>query len=1347
MTRQRSVWRRQAVATALFCVTAFIVAPTSPAQAIGPCDAGGNVITCENSKPGNPRSEWDIDPQGTTVEGYGSQMSVNVGQGIDFKIRSAATALRVDVYRMGYYQGNGARKVATVAANTTVSRNQPSCPENTTTGMVSCNWGTVANWTVPADAVSGIYFAHVVRTDNGTNDDTHIVFVVRDDAHQSDLLFKTSDTTWQAYNSWGDVQATENNPNKVLNSFYRGDSAAAPGRAVKLSYDRPFNTRRTTPWGRDFVWANEYPMVRFLEANGYDVSYIATADAARAPQGLLNHKVLLSVGHDEYWSQEERAAFETARDQGVHLAFFSGNEVYWKTRWEDGHRTLVTYKETLSHAKIDPAPNTWTGTWRDPRFSPPADGGRPENGLTGTLFTVNCTKKDDGCQAIGLTVPAADGKMRFWRGTPLASQANGASTTIPGIVGYEWDEDIDNGHRPAGLVTLSKTTATVDERLIDFGSKVAVEEATHKMTMYRAASGALVFGAGTVQWSWGLDDSHDGITGFADNRIKQATVNLFADMDAQPKSLVSGLSAASKSTDTVAPTVTISAPANGATVNNGATVTISGTANDTGGQVGAVEVSTDGGTTWHPATGRGTWSYSWNVTGVGTVSIKARAADDSGNIGAVASRNVVVECPCSLFPTSAVPANPAENDGTALELGVRFRSTVSGYVTGVKFYKGTGNTGTHTGSLWSTSGQRLATGTFTNESATGWQTLMFDAPVHITADTDYIASYHAPNGRYAADANYFRFASTVRPPLVAPQTADGAANGVYRIGAGFPTLTYNGGNYYVDVVFEVNDTFPPAAVSATPYPGSSSVPVTTQPQVTFNEPVQTGSAAFTLTDPDDNSVAGTATLNAARTTLTFAPTAPLAPGQRFTASVSGAKDDAGNTLAQPYTFSFTTAKATTPGVCPCSVWPDSAAPATPSVNDPNAVELGVKFQADADGFIEGIRFYKGLTNTGTHTGTLWSASGQELATVTFTDESSTGWQEALFSQPVPVTKNTTYVASYHAPNGNYAATGGGLSAQVSAPPLRALASGQSGGNGVYRYGTHGFPTGTWGATNYWVDVVYSKVPDTTPPTVAAASPAAGTTGVPTGAAISVTFSEPVEEGTPQIAVTGPGDTAVQGSASLNAARTQLTFTPNAALAQSTQYTVAVSGAKDEAGNTMAATSWSFTTGGAASCPCTIFASTATPNNPSVNDPGAVELGVKFTADMDGQITGIRFYKGAGNTGTHTGNLWTAGGTLLATGTFTNETASGWQTLTFATPVAINAGSVYVASYHAPNGRYAGDGAFFNSGPLDNAPLHALANGGPAGGNGVYRYGASSGFPTSTYNGANYWVDVLFTPAS
>jgi hypothetical protein len=143
---------------------------------------------------------------------------------------------------------------------------------------------------------------------------------------------------------------------------------------------------------------------------------------------------------------------------------------------------------------------------------------------------------------------------------------------------------------------------------------------------------------------------------------------------------------------------------------------------------------------------------------------------------------------------------------------------------------------------------------------------------------------------------------------------------------------------------------------------------------------------------------------------------------------------------------------------------------------------------------------------------------------------------------------------------------------------------------------------------------------------------------------------------------------------------------------------------------------------------------------------SVELGVKFRSDVAGKITGIRFYKATANTGTHVGSLWNSAGTKLAAATFSGETASGWQQVSFSTPVAITANTVYVASYHANNGHYSADVNYFASRGVDNPPLHALANG-VSGGDGVYRYGTTSAFPNQTWYSANYWVDVVFAPSN
>src|SRR5438105_257261 len=155
---------------------------------------------------------------------------------------------------------------------------------------------------------------------------------------------------------------------------------------------------------------------------------------------------------------------------------------------------------------------------------------------------------------------------------------------------------------------------------------------------------------------------------------------------------------------------------------------------------------------------------------------------------------------------------------------------------------------------------------------------------------------------------------------------------------------------------------------------------------------------------------------------------------------------------------------------------------------------------------------------------------------------------------------------------------------------------------------------------------------------------------------------------------------------------------------------------------------------------TIWSSSTVPANVDSGDGHPLELGVRFQSDVAGYITGIRFYKASTNTGTHLGYLWSNTGTLLASATFTSETASGWQQATFAAPVSIAANTTYVASYYAPNGHYSLDRPYFTA-TYNNSPLHALASG-TDGPNGIYFY-PGTGFPNSTYQQSNYWVDVSF----
>jgi hypothetical protein len=326
----------------------------------------------------------------------------------------------------------------------------------------------------------------------------------------------------------------------------------------------------------------------------------------------------------------------------VNLAFLGGGTGMWKTRYLTSiegdnrpDRTLVSYRETLSDGRLDPEPNMWTGTWRDSRnFNP--QGAKPENAVTGTIGVVGPSRNDR------LEVPATYGKLRFWRNTDLVAQpANSTAVMGRGILGEEWDEDIDNGSRPAGLIHLSETTVDNVPYVQDWGSTYDSGTATHTMTLYRAQGGALVFSAGSTQYSWGLADLH---TYFvvpgrlrpdpfgAVKAVQQATVNLFADMGVQPGALQPDLKPAQPSQDRNGPLAKIMSPQDGTAV--AGTLTIKGVAADAEGVVAAVEISVDGGATWHPATGTDTWNYAWQMpSDIDHATILVRAVDDSNNTG------------------------------------------------------------------------------------------------------------------------------------------------------------------------------------------------------------------------------------------------------------------------------------------------------------------------------------------------------------------------------------------------------------------------------------------------------------------------------------------------------------------------------------------------------------------------------------------------------------------------------------------------------------------------------------------------------------------------------------------
>ena len=780
-----------------------------------------------------------------------------------------------------------------------------------------------------------------------------------------------------------------------------------------------------------------------------------------------------------------------------------------------------------------------------------------------------------------------------------------------GTLGYEWDEDTDNGFRPAGTFRLSSTTVPGAPALTDYGSNFGSRTVDHNMTYYRAASGARVFGSGTVQWAWGLDANHDRGNLAADARMQQATVNLFADMGAQPSTIQSGVVAATASSDTAAPSSVITVPANGASVTPGQQITISGTATDAGGgQVGGVEVSTNGGETWRRANGRGAWTFSWTPGSQSSYTIRSRAVDDSGNlespgIGAtVTAGSGNSTCPCSIWGPTATPSKPAETTDTVpIEVGTRFRSSTAGRISGIRFYKGSTNTGTHVGHLWSRTGTLLATATFTNESASGWQEVRFGTPVDIAADTTYVASYHAPRGNYASNVDYFTLAGVDNGPLRAlADGEDAGGNGVYAYGASgsFPNATWRSENYWVDVVFEngaaAPDTTPPTITGVTPARGAANIATGANVTAQFSEALTAttvNTTSVVLTDAAGAVVPAAVGYDAGTRTATLDPTAALAGGATYRVTIkggsAGVKDLAGNALATDDTWTFTTRAASSSG-CPCSIWPGTAVPQKAAETTDNAaVEIGTRFRSDTDGFVTGIRFYKGATNTGTHTGHLWSNTGQLLATVTFTGESASGWQEASLGAPVAITANTLYVVSYHAPNGNYATTDQQfLTAGVDNAPLHAIRNGDGGGNGVYGYGPSGtFPNGTYRSEGYWVDVAFdtNTGPDTTPPTITTRLPAPDAAAVAPASNVTAGFNEGMSAAsitTATVQLRAPDGTLVPAAVTYDSASRAATLDPNGDLAETTRYTVTVkggsSGVKDAAGNSLVAdATWSFTT--------------------------------------------------------------------------------------------------------------------------------------------------------------------------
>ena len=433
-------------------------------------------IRAENQKPGTP--DWEITQpaENREIEGYASQTSVDAGEPIDLFVNTRADRYTVDIYRMGWYGGAGARRVAGPFERRGVRQSIPTPDPDT--GLIECRWtDPIRVETRDADGpwTTGVYLARLTIVPDHPGAparQTYIVFVVRDDAGRAPIVFQSSVTTFAAYDNWG---------GKSLYAFNSGD---APAR--KVSFDRPY---ASNPYGvrldgaGDFLRRWEYNAVRFLERDGYELRYITDVDTH--VRGIGDARVYLSIGHDEYWSWEMRRAIERARDRGTHLAFLGADVGYWQIRFEPdaagaADRTIVAYKEaaaTRDPLALDADPRNdryVTGRFRDQPAS------RPEERLVGVMYAADPVDAD-------IVVDAP----RHWvfDGTGLK-----AGDALRGLLGYE--VDMMYGVGPRGIERLAHSP------FIDHGGRRRYAD----MTIYRAASGAFVFATGSMQWNWGLDD-------------------------------------------------------------------------------------------------------------------------------------------------------------------------------------------------------------------------------------------------------------------------------------------------------------------------------------------------------------------------------------------------------------------------------------------------------------------------------------------------------------------------------------------------------------------------------------------------------------------------------------------------------------------------------------------------------------------------------------------------------------------------------------------------------------------------------------------------------------------------
>jgi Domain of unknown function (DUF4347)/Domain of unknown function (DUF4082) len=463
---------------------------------LGTSIAAQNAIVLENQQIGT--TDWKIngfEAINNEIAGYGDATSINKGQALNLKVSLAqAGKYGIDVYRLGYYGGNGGRLMTSVTGLNGVTQTAASI--DPTTRLVECKWNTSYTLQTGTNWTSGLYV--VKLTDSTTGKQSYVEFVLRDDNRPADLGFQDAVTTYEAYNNYGGYSAYSYN--SINNQA-----------AYKVSFDRPLAVDAPNM----LTW--EYQAARWMESQGYDISYYSNLDVQTKPNQLYSQNAFLSVGHDEYWSMEMRNNVEKARDNGTNLGFFSANSAYWRVRFDPSstgaaNRIMDVYKENWALDPVAQLDNSQaTNQFRSPQIN------RPENALLGVMYTGSTNNFNGGFNFV--VSNAAD---PYYAGTGLR---NGDS--IPGLVGYEWDAVVNNGFTPTGLVVLSQSPVVPDgvAPLLPAGTNTNVSNAVR----YKAASGAKVFSTGSVQWAWGLDDDLVTIPRRSP-LIQKITANVLADL-------------------------------------------------------------------------------------------------------------------------------------------------------------------------------------------------------------------------------------------------------------------------------------------------------------------------------------------------------------------------------------------------------------------------------------------------------------------------------------------------------------------------------------------------------------------------------------------------------------------------------------------------------------------------------------------------------------------------------------------------------------------------------------------------------------------------------------------------